>query len=207
LVEPIQKLREIPVTHQLPNGIDPWKYINRPLPEADIEALERLLATVPMVRAPDDGFFVIPVPEDQLNKYARCSSSKKTRHLENWGPRFFVVRSPKGAVGPYALKRLYKGVYDALEGDGVSHDAIKPFMKHKGTRSNFSARHVGVSNHYGADHAGSGGIHLTKDTIKQEKKETDAIHRLFVTIQEEIVPVLSRFLHHIDPTVYSFQQW
>jgi hypothetical protein len=203
----MQTLNEVAVTHQLPDDINPWKYMNKPLPEADRKALELLLTTEPTIRAPDDGYFVIPVPEDQFKEYARRSSSKKTRHLENWGPRYFVVRSPKGAIGPYALKRLFKGIYDALEGDGVSHGPIKAFMKNKGSRCDFPARHVGVSNHYGADHAGSGGIHLTNDTIRQKEKHTDAIHRLFVTIQDEIVPVLSRFLRQIDPTVYNFQQW
>ena len=89
----------------------------------------------------------------------------------------------------------------------MSHGPIKVFMKNTGSQSDFTACHVGVSSHYGADHAGSGGIHLTNDTVRQKKRHTDAIHRLFVTIQDDIVLVLSHFLRQIDPTVYSFQQW
>jgi hypothetical protein len=159
---------------------------------------------LPPLKVASDGYWVLPVGEVPASCWMR--GSKGDRPLEGWGPHYFAIRTPSSTIPPTILHRLFVEVKALLEGDGVSHKAIVPYMANDHARSEFDARHIGIIGHYGKDDIGPHGIRLSKDTLKQGGVEMDAIHRLFVTLQQEVCNIINYQLRHIDPIVYQFQQ-
>jgi hypothetical protein len=158
----------------------------------------------PFVSAPADGYWVLPVGDLPTSSWARASQI--TNPLEFWGPKYFAIRTPMDTFPASTVHRITECVKPLLSGDGVSHNALKPWMQNDHARSKFDARHIGIVSHYGKDSVGSNGLRLSKDTVQQGGLQMDAVHRFFEAVQRDVAPIIGYLLQQIDPTVYQFQQ-
>jgi hypothetical protein len=201
----------------------PFKWLNKTV---EYGYLTTLLAEEmrlrPLTRAPDDGWFVMPIgPMFPSSVWAR-KSHRRTASLESWGPSYFVLRSPKNTIGSGVQRHILTRIIQALDGEQNLHSGIESFTSNA-KRSTYKSKHVGLSGHYGHDGAGKGGLHLTKDTDRQTNKggsrkdiqkddkdmvknaKTDAVKRLLVVVQRHLAPVITRYMRHLDPVAYQFQ--
>jgi hypothetical protein len=172
----------------------------------------------PLTRAPEDGWFVLPVDPTFPSSVWTRSSHPKTGPLESWGLSYFALRSPKNTLGSVVQRHVLARIIEALDGEENLHSGIESFTSNT-KRSPYKAKHVGLSGHYGHDGAGEGGLHLTKDTDQQRNRDdkvksiedsvkdakTDAVKRLLVAVQEHIAPVITRYMRYLDPIAYQFQ--
>jgi hypothetical protein len=169
--------------------------------------MDDLVRVHPPQAVPEDGIFVLPIPEHYNQRWARKQTPKNLCHLEEWGPKYFVFRSAKNAIGAAKIQTVSALMQLALEGDGYSHTGIKAFIPNDKSRSPYDAKHIGLMNHYGGDMPGASGLRVTRDTATQSTEEqTNAIKRLLVAIHEDIAPVICDSLRSIDPLVFQFQQ-
>jgi len=139
------------------------------------------------------------------------------KSLESWGLSYFILCSPKDTIGSVVQCHVLTHITKALDGEDNLHSGIKSFTSNI-KRSTYKAKHVGLSGHYGHDSVGEEGLHLTKDTDQQRNKDdnvfvndsvkdakTDAVKHLLVAVQEHLAPVITRFMHYLDPITYQFQ--
>ena len=197
----------------------PFRWYNL---KPDYEDLTHLMAKEialrPPVTAPDDGWFVVPVnPQFPPSVWAR-KSFPKTKSLESWGLAYFVLCSPRNAIGTAVQRHILTRIIEALDGEDQLHSGIESFTSNK-KRSSYKAKHLGFSSHYGKDSIGAGGLHLTKDTFEQrnndnvvksvedsvKKAKTDSIKRFLVVVQEHLAPVITRYMRYLDPVFYQAQ--